>query len=455
MRYRPLPLIPLFLLAACGENQPTAPVESGGIAESQAAALRVVNSLADPGNGVCDAAQCTLREAINDPASTEITFAPSLTGPITLAPPGDGGGRLEIDKPLTITGPTRRIAIQGRSPDLAFPIFHIGRGATVTLRSLILRNGGFGVVSRGTLTVTNCIVAGNSGDGISSRHSTLTLANSSIVDNSGAGIEAVGFGTATVTGSRVARNSSSGIRVRNAGVTITNSTVAGNSAGDGGGIANEAGAVTIDRSTITNNSATGQGGGILNTVDDPFRRNGASITLTNSTVSGNSAGTGGGIANSPQRSSLRLTLTNTTVARNSATEEGGGIFQRGLNEEDGAVLTLRNSLVAQNSAATGSDVLNSDAEFGFVFARFNLIGNGSGSGISDGVDGNQVGSAGAPIDPRLAALANYGGPTSTHRLLPGSPALDAASAADCPATDQRGVPRPQGAGCDVGSFERK
>ena len=54
----------------------------------------------------------------------------------------------------------------------------------------------------------------------------------------------------------------------------------------------------------------------------------------------------------------------------------------------------------------------------------------------------------------LGPLADNGGPTPTHELLPGSPALDAADPAFCPATDQRGVPRPQGPACDVGAFER-
>jgi hypothetical protein len=58
-----------------------------------------------------------------------------------------------------------------------------------------------------------------------------------------------------------------------------------------------------------------------------------------------------------------------------------------------------------------------------------------------------VGSVG--LDP----LADNGGPTLTHALLAGSPAIDAADAAVCPATDQRGVARPQGSACDVGSFE--
>jgi CSLREA domain-containing protein len=83
----------------------------------------VVNSVADPGDGVCNAAQCTLREAIADPQTTAITFASGLAGPITLARPGEGGGRLEIERSLTITGPSQRIAIRGRGPGLVFPSF--------------------------------------------------------------------------------------------------------------------------------------------------------------------------------------------------------------------------------------------------------------------------------------------------------------------------------------------
>lgn len=436
---------------------PTAPAEPGGLAFSHTAGHKVVNSLADPGNGPCTPAQCTLREAINDPQSTRISFAPGLTGPITLARPGAGGGTLTIDKRLSITGPSQRIVIRGRSPDLAFPVFRIGRSGTVTLTDLTIQEGGGGIINRGTLTLSNSVVAEHSGSGISSQHATLAVTNCLVLLNSGPGVRVVA-GRATLTNSRIARNAGSGISVFNASVTLTRSTVARNSAVDGGGIASVAGRVTIDHSTITNNSATGQGGGIFNTVSDPFRRQRGSVALTNSTVSGNSAGFGAGISNAPQRSAADITLTNSTVANNSATQEGGGIFQRGREpDEDFAVLRLTNSLVAPNSAPIGPDVLNSDAEAGFVFARFNLIGDGTGSGITN-TDGNQVGNVPpntSPINPRLGPLADNGGPTRTHSLLVGSPAIDAASTPDCPATDQRGVPRPQGAACDIGSYERR
>src|SRR2546421_8163728 len=127
-------LLSLLVLAACGEDQPpTAPAEPGGPAFSQTASLKVVNSLADPGDGTCNATQCTLREAINAPGSTEISFAPGLTGTITLARSGLGGGTLVTEKTLSITGPGTGIVIRRRSTDPDFRILRIGSGGIVTL----------------------------------------------------------------------------------------------------------------------------------------------------------------------------------------------------------------------------------------------------------------------------------------------------------------------------------
>ena len=133
---------------------------------------------------------------------------------------------------------------------------------------------------------------------------------------------------------------------------------------------------------------------------------------------------------------------------NSASQEGGGVDNTRPDPESDAVASifLRNSLVAHNTAPTAPDAHESGASF-------SLIGDGKDSGLSN-TNGNQVGTHNSPIDPKIGPLADNGGPTKTRALLSGSPAIDAASAAACPATDQRGVARPQGAGCDIGSFEK-
>jgi hypothetical protein len=85
---------------------------------------------------------------------------------------------------------------------------------------------------------------------------------------------------------------------------------------------------------------------------------------------------------------------------------------------------------------------------------YNLIGDGTGmTGVSDGVSGNQVGTAASPLDPLLGPLADNGGPTQTMALLAGSPARGSGSRAYATATDQRGLPRVVGGLIDVGAFQ--
>jgi CSLREA domain-containing protein len=459
MQHRFLFLLPPLMLAACTEDQaPTAPTKSGGMAESHSGGHKVVNSLTDPGDGTCTAARCSLREAINAPGSTEISFAPGLTGTITLASPTAGGGTLRINKTLSITGPSARILIRRRSTDPDFRIFRIGTAGTVTLSNLIIRGGkssaptpgfGGGIYNSGTLRLINSVVAGNSagnGGGIFNVEARLTLTDSRVASNSGDGsgggihnagtTAALTLNRSTVSGNFVGVHGG-GIFNDGGTVRLTRSTVSGNLAQvRGGGIWNQGGGTTLTASTVSRNSAAFEGGGIDN-LD-------GRLTLTNSTVSSNSTlecCDGGGIANGG-----RATLRNTTVARNSAPDDGGGIRTSGP-------LTLINSLVALNTADAGPDVLKPAGVT--VTARFSLLGIGNGSGVSNGVNGNQVGSQRAPLDPKLGPLGDNGGPTRTHALLWQSPAIDAASTPNCPTTDQRGVLRPQGVACDIGSYERR
>src|SRR5262249_43042660 len=133
--------------------------------------------------------------------------------------------------------------------------------------------------------------------------------------------------------------------------------------------------------------------------------NAGTLTLINSTVSGN---TGDGLSNI---TGAVGNLTNDTFSVNSI---------RGITSIAGATTNVRNTIVANTpgAAADVSGIFNSQGN--------NLIGKGNGSaGFTNGVNGDEVGTVASPLSALLAALGNYGGPTQTHALLPGSPALDA------------------------------
>ena len=250
------------------------------------------------------------------------------------------------------------------------------------------------------------------------------------------------FGTLTLTNSTVSGNTAGddggGISNSNNGtVTLTNSTVSGNTAGDNGGGINNNGTMTLTNSTASGNTAQ-FGGGIDND---------GTMTLTNSTVSGNAASIdGGGIDNFGT-----VTLTNSTASGNLAGSRGGGIS----NSATGIVMLVQ-SLLSGNTASTdGSEARNEGTA---IADDFNLFGH---DGLS-GVVGFSPGTFDiVPSEPIAAildtTLRNNGGPTMTHALVTGSPAIDFAPCVT--ATDQRGVARPQdgdgdtGADCDIGAFE--
>jgi hypothetical protein len=318
-------------------------------------------------------------------------------------------------------------------------------------RSSITSNSGGGIFNHDNqlVTLTNSNISQNSGGGVANSGGTLKLTDVFVIENTGGGISQ-NRGTSTLDHVRVEDNSTTslggGIFVFQSSMTIRNSTVSGNSAADGGGIANrDGGDLKIRRSTIVGNSATDRGGGIFNQV---HVRVAARVDIVNSTVSGNSARLGGGIYNSGFLDVASASITNSTIAHNFASDEGGGVRQ----EFDEASISLKNTLIALDTAPSGPDALI-DPE-GASGASFSLIGDGSGSGFTNS-NGNLVGTHSSPIDPKIGPLADNGGLTRTHALLAGSPAINAASSTACPAIDQRGTPRPQGAGCDIGSFERK
>ena len=255
----------------------------------------------------------------------------------------------------------------------------------------------------------------------------------------------------TLTGSTVSGNYAvgyaGGILSRSGNVTLTNSTVSNNTSSKfAGGIYVFNNTLTLTNSTLSGNSANGSslsyGGGIFSQS--------ANITLTNSTLGGNSAGYAGGIFTW----SGNVTLTNSTLSGNAGTTAGVGIGNAGGIYDGGGTVTLTNSTLSANSAANHNGGIFSGGAASPVQAINSIVAGN----VSPGGDMNAALTAGSTNniiggDPKLAALANNGGPTQTMLPLGDSPAIDAGSDANCPATDQRGVNRPQGAHCDIGAVE--
>ena len=190
---------------------------------------------------------------------------------------------------------------------------------------------------------------------------------------------------------------------------------AGTALGRGGAIAHAGARVEVDRSTLSGNTATVAGGAVHLAA--------GSLGVTTSTLSGNRAALGGALRVEPGASAA---VDDSTVA--GATAAAAGISRpAGL----GSTVTVRNAIVA--AGALACDVPLSSA------------GGSLDAEHSCGLDRSGA-------DPLLAPLASNGGATQTHALGAGSPARDL-GVGPCPATDQRGAPRPQGAGCDAGAFE--
>jgi hypothetical protein len=317
-----------------------------------------------------------------------------------------------VNKDVTIQGQgafsttVQAHATAGRANDR---VFFIANGATVTIKGMTIRHGnptstpesGGGIRNEGTLTLEDSVVRDNSasaGGGIFN-DGTLTLVNCAISDNEARG----------GADSYLECSTGGGIKNMVGVLTLINSTVNGNTAGKKGGGFHIAchGTLVLINSTVSGNSAEGDGGGIfLNGVGE----------FDHGTISGNDAHNGGGIyiSGSPERGVTYglLNFANTIVANNTFRMEKYGVADCFIGDY-GSIGTNSNNLVGDNSCSPDY------------------------SG-----------------DPRLADLADNGSGIPIHELLPGSPAIDAIPADECTVeTDQRGVLRPQAAGCDIGAVE--
>ena len=211
-------------------------------------------------------------------------------------------------------------------------------------------------------------------------------------------------------------------------VALVDAALISNEAPDGSGAIGSTGTLTLDRVTVAGNTA-GQTGVIDVTRLGPA--NPGVATVANASFGGKKSGQSGNLLVS---NGCTLTLLNSTVSRNDALGANGigGLEVAGST----STVTLANSIVS------GNEVRDCKVTNGGTFTSQG--GN---------VTGDAACAAGPVADPRLGPLQDNGGQTDTFALLEGSPAVDAGTAPGCPAVDQRGLTRPQGAGCDSGAFE--
>ena len=278
----------------------------------------------------------------------------------------------------------------------------ISGGVTAIIDHFAIQHGnasdGAGIYNQGILNLTSSTVSNN------------------ITTGWGGGIFIYYGASMSLSGSLITGNQAwVGGGILNAGaLTTTDTTIRANTAGQtglgsgrgGAGIVSLSGTVTLNNTTVSGNNILGMlpGSGI-----DSYT---TSFVLNNSTVSGN---TGGYQAIYTQDSSL--TLNNSTVTRNIS----------GIYNVSGTT-TLRNSILAGNTGYDCSGSLTS--------AGYNLIGKKTADCAFTAGTGDKVGTEAAPIGPLLTPLADHGGPTFTHALMAGSPALDAGNPA-APGFDER------------------
>jgi hypothetical protein len=294
-------------------------------------------------------------------------------------------------------------------------------------------------------------------------------------------------------------------------LTVTDCSFFGNSGFFGGAVNNQCGLVTITGGSLHGNTAEYWGGGVFSRTCGGGLD---SVTLASVRIEANQARTGGGIFNAG-----RMTLTNATLAGNEAEYSGGAISNHvysgrygslvvtassfiGNTAASGAALanagqlTVLNSTLSGNDAAVGAGLENNAGEALIVFST--IAGNSGHHGVGIYANAGNVSvrhsivglntpynchvstpngatmpAQGANLssddscpgfsiiaDPSLGPLANHGGPTMTHSLSPGSPAIGAAldcydNLGDPLLVDQRGGPRPwpNAGSCDLGAFE--
>jgi len=469
----------------------------GGVVPRTPGATFTVTTLADDGPG-------SLRAAISNSSAGDAVYFVT-NGVIVLT-----NGELVVSHDLDIYGPgPTNLAVSG---NFSSRVFNVSNEAVVNISGLAIRDGhasdgasdanrfggdgahGGAICSDGDLSLSNCTItassAGNGGLGLDGGGggSGGAIFNLGILNLTRCALKGNSAGQGGPASNRNGGSGGSGGGVFNFGVLVVNDcTFADNTAGaggtaqadagvggSGGAILNSSGLMTLVGCTFNNNRAGNGGVGTSNSADGGSGAgiwNSGAVTMTNCTLSSNAAGDGGRGYKSLHRAaggngagiwnSVAITLTSCTLNRNSAGRAGARIFDQpadgsggGIYSSAGSSLTLRNTLVADNTVATNwvaPDI------FGAVHTQGHNLISRVDANTSFDVLGccDVIGTLGSPVAPLLAPLADNGGPAPTEALLSGSPALDAGddSLSGSAATDQRGYPRQAGSHVDIGALE--
>jgi hypothetical protein len=449
-----LPLLNVFAILALAGSAPATGLRAAPRAPQ--AEPFVVNWLLDEpdantADGVClsiPSAKCTLRAAVQQtnasPGPDSIVLG---VGAYLLLRAGSDdtslNGDLDILGDLTITGAGNaqtRILMDGSLQEgvlhvLAGAVLHLA-GVQVEGGRIFSEGGGGGIFNQGHLSLVETVIYHNSaisytnGGGIANS-GVLTITRSLIMSNS-AGF--FGGGIYNDSGGRL---------------TLLDSELRDNDAHFlGGGLFNRDYA-HIEASTFYSNVAGSRGGGIYNSID-------GNLFLINTTLSSNRSVEGGAALHNVSGNTNGYNL---TIANNEGNPAGGDIYPPAAVYVESGSVNLRNSLLTLNYYKVGvyvylRDCYGTVGVYGVVHFYFPGPGctvSGPGQALTN-VDTNLIG-----------PLADNGGPTRTHALLPGNPAIDGTDAEDgygCVdpnyddlPTDQRGFGRVFGPRCDAGSYE--
>jgi uncharacterized repeat protein (TIGR01451 family) len=394
-----------------------------------------------------------------DPSALASALANANDGD-TLAIQGSCKGTFELAHSLTLTG-SSGATLDGQGTGT---VVTVDAGNTVAVSDLTITGGSGssagGILNNGTVALSDSTVSGNTatpgtspnfgGGGIANQDGSVALTNSTVSGNS-ASVGSV-------------RNGVGGILSVGGSVTLTNSTVSGNNATSDVSFSTTVGGIAIGGFTgpaslaLTGSTVSGNSGSALSDAFGGILESapGAHVTVVNSTVSANSASATGGpgafssAVGGISNSGGTLSLTSVTLAGNSVSEPNGGFLPpvAGVSNFFDGSLTAQNGLVAGQSGGPNCYGFTASSDGGYN------LEDGTSCGFT--AANNSLSNTDPLLDP--AGLKDNGGPTQTIALQPGSPAIDAISpsANGCGTTittDQRGITRPQGSGCDIGAFE--